>query len=46
MDINPNDLIPRAAARFNGPGLFPRKNSEFLIANITPCRSLLEQSIK
>jgi len=46
LAINPNDLIPRAAARFNGPELFPRKKSEFLIANITPCRSLLEQSIK
>ena len=46
MAINPNDLIPRAAARFNGPELFPRKKSEFLIAVMTPVRSLLEQSIK
>lgn len=44
--INPKDLIPKAAAKFNGPELFPIYILLFFIALITPNKSKLEQSVK
>ena len=44
--IKPKVFTPKAEDKFNGPELFPTKKIEFLIAVITPVRSLFEQSIK
>ena len=44
--IRPNDFTPNAADKFKGPELFPKKNSEFFNAVITPVKFFCEQSIK
>ena len=46
LAIKPKDWIFNAAAKFNGPELFPTKKFEFFKANIIPPKSFFEQFIK
>ena len=46
LAIKPKDWIFKAAAKFNGPELFPTKKFEFFKAKIIPPKSFLEQLIK
>ena len=46
LAIKPKDRTFNAAAKFNGPELFPTRKFEFFKANIIPPKSFFEQLIK